>query len=410
MLKDQRLDTPLQVPIDFGTSPQRRARHAERPNHFRTTGLFAGIGGIELGLQRAGHTTELLCEIDEGARAVLDARFGDVQRAADVTLLRGLPSGTELLAAGFPCQDLSQAGMTRGIQGANSGLVGQIFRLLATRQVPWVLLENVPFMLQLGGGAALNTVLGGLEQLGYRWAYRIVNTQAFGLPHRRRRVYFVASLNGDPREILFADEAGEPPATNPDGVACAFYWTEGLRGLGWAVDAVPTLKGGSTVGIPSPPAVLLPSGEIVKPSIRVAEQLQGFPRNWTLPAEKRVKAGLRWKLVGNAVSVPVATWLGRRFARPGEVVHQGARPLKPGEGWPGAAYNVGQGRYAASISEWPKRYKQRRSLAQYLAPADRQSLSAKATRGFLERTRRSNLRFPPGFIAAVEQHLTRMER
>lgn len=115
--------------------------------------------------------------------------------------------------------------------------------------------------------------------------------------------------------MLFADEAEAAETTAKVGDPCAFgfYWTEGTRGLGWAVDAIPTLKGGSSIGIPSPPAILLESREVVTPSIRDAERLQGFPTDWTQPAEEVTRKGQRWKLVGNAVSVPVAEWIGRRL-------------------------------------------------------------------------------------------------
>ena len=97
-----------------------------------------------------------------------------------------------------------------------------------------------------------------LEARGYCWAYRLVDTRAFGLPQRRQRVILIASKTEDPRTVLFADDA-EPfdPGFSPNRW-CGFYWTEGSRGLGWAVDAVPTLKGGSTIGIPSPPAIWKP--------------------------------------------------------------------------------------------------------------------------------------------------------
>ena len=148
---------------------------------------------------------------------------------------------------------------------------------------------------------------------------------------------------GDPRTVLFADDAGEVPERELNGhsIACGFYWTEGLRGLGWAVDAVPTLKGGSTIGIPSPPAILLPDGRVVTPDLRDAERLQGFPTNWTKPAERVAKKGARWKLVGNAVSVPAAAWLGRRFKRPGVPFEFDTHPMHGHRHWPTAAWNVG---------------------------------------------------------------------
>lgn len=374
-----------------------------------TAGLFAGIGGLELGLRAAGHPCSLLCEIDDGARAVLSSRFADAPLHDDVRTLRSLPHETRLVAAGFPCQDLSQAGQTRGIEGARSGLVGEIFRLLRARPAPWVVLENVPFMLQLARGEALRVVLGELEALGYAWAYRIVDARAFGLPQRRERVYIVASLEEDPRRVLFADEAPaslveSAPSGRP---ACGFYWTEGIRGLGWAVDCVPTLKGGSSVGVPSPPAIWMEDGAIVTPHLRDAERMQGFAPDWTLPAEQVVRAGHRWKLVGNAVSVPVATWLGERLAAPADPLLVDVEPLTTGARWPRAAWNVGAGRFANALSAWPRR-EPTQSLAMFLRD-DPKPLSERATTGFLERTTRSSLRFPDGFLDAMRDHLARMQ-
>ena len=114
----------------------------------KVAGLFAGIGGLEQGLAQAGHESVYLCEIWEPARAVLASNMPDVPCDRDVRDIAMLPSETELLAAGFPCQDLSQAGLTAGISGARSGLVGEVFRLIDKQRVPWVVLENVSFMLQ----------------------------------------------------------------------------------------------------------------------------------------------------------------------------------------------------------------------------------------------------------------------
>src|SRR5579862_2337426 len=202
----------------------------------RVVGLFAGIGGIELGLHHAGHQSVLLNEIDPGAQAVLRARFPGIDLTGDVCELRSLPA-VDLVAAGFPCQDLSQAGRTLGIGGNRSGLVGHVFRLLETADPHWLLLENVPFMLQLDRGQAMRYLTSELGRLGFRWAYRVVDARSFGMPQRRQRVILLASRDDDPRPVLFADEAGEPLERKPAGLACGFYWTEGIRGLGWAVDA-----------------------------------------------------------------------------------------------------------------------------------------------------------------------------
>ena len=129
----------------------------------KVVGLFAGIGGIELGFRQTGHETALLCENDPAARAVLERHFEGTRLHGSVTTLEDLPSDTDLLSAGFPCQDLSQAGRTDGIGGSRSGLVRHVFRLLRKRPVPWVLIENVPFMLRLGRGAAMEYLVAARE-------------------------------------------------------------------------------------------------------------------------------------------------------------------------------------------------------------------------------------------------------
>jgi DNA (cytosine-5)-methyltransferase 1 len=168
------------------------------------------------------------------------------------------------------------------------------------------------------------------------------------------------------------------------------------------VDAVPTLKGGSTIGIPSPPAIVFPDGRVVTPDIRDAERLQGFEVDWTTPARSVTKAGHRWKMVGNAVSVEAAAWLGRRIAEPGEVLPLDEWLLPVGKAWPSAAYNIGLGRVGVAASTWPVAVP-RASLAEFLEyePAP---LSLRATLGFLDRCRRGNLRFPKGFIEKLEAH------
>lgn len=370
-------------------------------------GLFAGIGGFEIGLEAAGHKTNMFCEIDPVASAVLAQRFPNVSNAEDIRAMKRLPRCTSLVTGGFPCQDLSQAGCTKGINGVRSGLVREVFRLADMTKPDFILLENVPFMLQLAKGHALEVVLGELESLGYSWAYRVVDTRSFGLPQRRERVFFVASREEDPRSILFADDAGEPPpAKRTKDVACGFYWTEGVRGLGWAVNAVPTLKGGSTVGVASPPAVLMPDGRIVTPTLEDAEALQGFRRGWTKPAEQVAKPSFRWKLIGNAVAVPVAKWIGKRLAKPGVVRGLATEPLRPQAKWPRAAFNVGDGRHVADVSAWPF-HKPTIPLTEMISE-DAPLLSPRATAGFLRRASQGSLRFPDGFLAAVERHLRRV--
>lgn len=379
----------------------------------KAVGLFAGIGGIEHGLHLAGIETELLCEIDSAARRVLEHRFAGVPVVNDIRDLRALPS-VDLVAAGFPCQDLSQAGKTAGIGGKHSGVVAEVFRLLSRREPTprWLLLENVPFMLQLHAGRAMRFLVSSLEELGFAWAYRVVDTRAFGLPQRRQRVLLLASRTEDPRTVLFQGSEKEPTPSDPNKVACGFYWTEGLKGLGWAIDAVPTLKGGSTIGIPSPPAIRLPHDRsIVTPDIRDAERLQGFAADWTLPAveDEARKNGPRWRLVGNAVSVPVAKWLGERLQSPKPYDSSKDRQLPKSASWPRAAWGRAGEAYHADVSMWPVRFEYEH-LAEFLRYPST-PLSVRATAGFQQRVRKSTtLRFPNGFRRDIVTHLARVRR
>jgi DNA (cytosine-5)-methyltransferase 1 len=379
-----------------------------RGESLSVAGLFAGIGGIEVGMSKAGHRSEMLCEIDRGAQAVLRRQFS-AEVVPDVCKIKQLPS-VDVVTAGFPCQDLSQAGRTVGIDGHQSGLIGEVFRLLRGRKSSprWLVVENVPFMLQLQRGRAMRYLVDELEELGFTWAYRVVDARSFGIPQRRQRVILLASRTEDPRPVLFGSEAGVEHTVFTNDQLCGFYWTEGLRGLGWAVDAVPTLKGGSTIGIPSPPAIWDPlDHSITTPDIRDLERLQGFPANWTAPAldVEGVRRGHRWKLVGNAVSVSVAEWVGSRLAEPG-----GTSPksfvLKRGVSWPKAAWGHKGEVNTVDVSMWPVRHPAQ-SLRTFLQ-FPRVPLSRRAAAGFLSRALTSCLTFQDGFLDDVKLHVEQM--
>lgn len=365
------------------------------------TGLFSGIGGFELAFQRAGFESELLVEIDPSAASVLKARFPEAELRGDVLDLEDLPASTTILTAGFPCQNLSMAGDKSGISGPKSGIVRKMFDLIERSRVPTVVVENVYFMLQLDSGKAMQWMVSRFEKLGYAWAYRVLDSMGFGLPQRRRRVYFVASLELDPRTVLFADdmarlETPEMDLTRPLG----FYWTEGRSGIGLTVDAIPPLKVGSSLGIVSPPAVLFPDGEVLIPSISACEQLQGYIPGWTESADTAgSKRNSRWRLVGNAVSVPVAQWVAQRIKMPGEILDFPRVPDRKRRSWPDAAWNVGEGRVDVTASDQPVLV-HRPSIAE-LRDSTWSRLSERALSGFIGRAVAGKLRTPEGFLDAL---------
>ena len=386
------------------------SRSGSRSAPLTTASLFSGIGGIEAGLGTTGAATVAsLCERWDPARAVLAAHFPGIAMHDNVTTLADF-GGAALVTAGFPCTDLSQAGMTQGLEGLNSSLVLGVLNLVRVHRPDWVLLENVPNMLHLGQGRAMGRIVLELEDAGYRWAYRVLDSRFTGLAQRRRRVILLASREEDPAPLLLSEDVGVPerPA---DATAYGFSWTEGNRGLGWAVGAVPTLKGGTTVRVPSPPAVWLPGAEpglqIVRPSIEAAETLQGFPAGWTAAAPERD----RLKLVGNAVSTRVAEWVGDQLGRRAEEAQTvwSDELLPDGAPWPRAARGGNGKRWRAHVSEFPRHPSpdQRQDLATVLTDHGCDPLSYRATRGFRDRLICSRLRYRPDFLTALDTHIAR---
>jgi DNA (cytosine-5)-methyltransferase 1 len=380
--------------------------------------IFGGIGGLELGLHEAGHRTTLFCENDAEASAVLARRFPSTPISQDIRktdeVIAMISKTSDLLTAGFPCTDLSQAGLTLGFAGGRSSLIRETLELVRRRPFPHLLIENVPNWRSLHRGLYMSEVLSALESLGYRWAYRTIDALAFGLPQRRNRLFLYATQEGDPRDVLFHGSASVDETVYPlDEAAHGFYWTEGNRGLGWGEDCTPTLKGGSSMGIPSPPAILLPDQSVITPDIRDAERLQGFPEGWT-DIDGGTKSGRpfnqrrRWMLVGNAVNVEVSKWIGARLANPRPFEGPAGVSLRTGDAWPIAAWFDGRQRYSANVPTWPIACR-RHPLASFLRYSGT-ALSLRATAGFHSRIRVSTLRFKPGFKESIAAHLTRMER
>nr|WP_246473054.1 DNA (cytosine-5-)-methyltransferase [Pelagibacterium limicola] len=368
--------------------------------------MFAGIGGLEQGFHNEGHRSVLLCDADPRARDVLALRFPRAALSEDVRALKALPA-CDVLTAGFPCQDLSQVGRRKGISGPNSGLIDVVLDLLAkARPGPtWLVLENVPFMLSLDGGRAIDRIVTSLEEMGFAWAYRTVDARAFGLPQRRRRVVILASRAKDPRPALLGVDAAAPKPTKRGVHACGFYWTEGNTGLGWAIDATPPLKGGSALHIPSPPAIWFPQRRLIGvPSIEDAERLQGFEAGWThIPGEDVRQTRQRWRLVGNAVSVPFASWIARRLTADADYDGDGDPDIVAGARWPSAAWGMDGRRGLASVSEWPEVAVQQH-LATFLTRSV-MPLSRKATAGFLSRLEQSTLRYEEAFRLDLRHHI-----
>ena len=195
--------------------------------------LFDGIGGFPLAFERAGATTVATVEIDTAAAAVSARHFPNAHQFDDVTKVTGddlravgfVPE-RGVITAGWPCQDLSIAGRRAGLEGERSGLWWEVVRILDECHPLWFVGENVPGLLSSNNGADMGAVVGALGELGYGVAYRILDAQHFGVPQRRRRVFFVGHF-GVPwsasAEVLFELESsgGDSAAGSETGTGVA---------------------------------------------------------------------------------------------------------------------------------------------------------------------------------------------
>lgn len=157
--------------------------------------LFAGIGGFDLGFERAGMTCKWQVEIDDYATRVLERHWPDVPRWRDVRTFP--PSGdwsVDVICGGFPCQDISPAGRKAGIEGERSGLWREFARIIRRIRPRFVVVENSAALLVRGMGR----VLGDLAADGFDAEWEVLSACRFGAPHMRERVFIVA----------YADEGG----------------------------------------------------------------------------------------------------------------------------------------------------------------------------------------------------------
>lgn len=193
--------------------------------------LFAGIGGFDLGFERAGLECVGQVEIDEKCNEVLAKHWPEVKRYGDIERFDAKQfRGVDVVCGGFPCQDLSVAGKRKGLAGGRSGLFWEALRVCDEARPQCVVIENVPGLLSSQDGRDMETVVRGLVELGYRVCWRVLDSEYFGVAQRRYRVFLVGSL-GDGRcaEILFESESlrGDSPPSREAGTRVAAGLTAG---------------------------------------------------------------------------------------------------------------------------------------------------------------------------------------
>lgn len=189
--------------------------------------LFSGMGGFDLGFERAGMRCVLQAEQNPDCLHVLAHHWPDVPKKKDVRrVTKRSCLSADVICGGFPCQDLSVAGKRAGLGGERSGLWWEFARIIERVRPLWVSIENVPGLFSSTGGRDFALILSRLVQLGYGVAWRVLNSQYFGVPQRRRRVFIVGCLGSRTRaaKVLFESEscAGDSPPSRQAGSETAF--------------------------------------------------------------------------------------------------------------------------------------------------------------------------------------------
>lgn len=263
---------------------------------------FAGIGGFDLGLERAGMSCKGQIEIDSNCLNVLSRHFPHATRYHDIRRFScdDIQERIDLICGGFPCQDISvaQRGSRTGLAGERSGLWFEFARLVDEFVPESILLENVPRLLTSNNGRDFATIVSTLVGWGYGICWRILDAQYFGSPGTRRRLFIVGHL-GDiqtPYKILFGGQA----------IGKVLPHNKAQRGIkpmlvGW--------DGGLT--LERLRQTIFYNGRWRKLTPLEQERIMGFPDDWTAGLDDKT----RYRQLGNAVCVYVSQWIGQRIAQ-----------------------------------------------------------------------------------------------
>jgi len=229
--------------------------------------LFAGIGGFDLGFERAGMKCEWQVEIDDYANKVLAKHWPHVRRHGDIRTFPPEPASdwaVDVICGGFPCQDISNSGKKSGIDGERSGLWSEFFRVIRVLRPRFVVVENVAALLVRGIGR----VLGDLASIGFDAEWTVLSACAMGAPHARERLFLIAYPDSCILRTSWPPSSEKRPADLHLNGACS----EGQLASWWTMEPEPCSV---VYGVP-----------------RLVDRLRGF---------------------GNAVVPQIAEWIGKRL-------------------------------------------------------------------------------------------------
>ena len=318
---------------------------------FKVASFFAGIGGFDLGFERAGFEVNFQCEIQPFCESVLNFHWPEIAVAKDIATLapEAIPA-SDVWCGGFPCQDLSVARGSNGRHGLNGARSGLFFKLaeLATSKRPKVILiENVHGLLNSNDGKDFAELLFTLGNMGYAVSWRLLNSRYFGVPQSRPRVYICAWLNNPIAvgNVLFEDRPPLPTA-NERAAFVETTWSGGAGPIAPKLAFCLAATSGRHTGTDWSRTYISYADSVRRLTPLECERLQGFPDGWTALAGATLDAertdSLRYHALGNAVSVAVVEWVAGRIGK----------QFESGEaagGKPNGSFSL----FAEAIRRWP---------------------------------------------------------
>jgi len=304
--------------------------------------LFCGIGGIRLGMERAGFECVFSCDINNECKKTYNANFAEWPQGDIAEIAASSIPDFEVLCAGFPCQPFSISGRQKGFSDKRGILFFEICRIIKAKEPPIVFLENVKHLIHHDGGRTLGIILEQLSDLGYEVGWRLLNALDYGVPQNRERIIIIASkskafnFNGmrfANRHMLldFLDDRGEfeflaekdytlienPRIQKQSGLCFAGYRNKSIRKAGVrpgtehlsrthkqpnriysVVGTHPTLPSQETSGRFW---ILQTDNKVRKLTINECFRIMGFPGDFIRPSS----VGEQYKQIGNSVCVPM---------------------------------------------------------------------------------------------------------
>ena len=268
--------------------------------------VCSGIEAPSVAWEPLGWEPMWFSEIEKFPKAVLAHHYPKVPDLGDMTKVNWNDTAdVDVLIGGTPCQSFSVAGLRKGLDDPRGNLALEFLKIVDRKRPRWVVWENVPGVLSSSGGRDFGSFLGALAELGYGFAYRVLDAQFFGVPQRRRRVFLVGHIGGWASAAAVLNVCCPRDELLPEG--------EAGRGR---LPSFKTTGGGISLERISH---LVFDGEAIRKLTPVEwERCFGFPDNytripWRNKSPEDCPDGPRYKGLGNSMAVPVVRWIGKRI-------------------------------------------------------------------------------------------------